>query len=289
MSLASTNSDDLSFTGERYMPSLQGGVALEHWHRYLLARTFAAGKTVLDIACGEGYGSALLAQSSSVVIGVDVSAEAIAHATRQYTGRTLDFRVGSCAAIPVEDASIDLVVSFETIEHHDQHAEMFREIKRVLKPDGLLIMSSPERPEFNKFISDFAGEINNPFHVKELDRNEFETLVEANFANVAVFGQRVVFGSAIIQEDAAPGFVGYALPETLSAAPQQTRGIARPIYLIAIASDGRLPVLTNSICEKRIGLAEMEQIWPSGVFSEGIPSALRPQKDNGPTVTASSA
>jgi SAM-dependent methyltransferase len=273
--LTNTGDDDLPFTGERYMPSLQGGVALEHWHRYLLARELALGKTVLDIASGEGYGSALLAEVAAGVIGVDLSPDTVAHAARQYARSNLEFRVGNCAAMPILDASIDLVVSFETIEHHDQHTEMFREIKRVLKPDGVLIMSSPERLEFSNYIADFAGQINNPFHVKELDRGEFEAIVKANFTNVAILGQRVIFGSGIILEGAAAPFVGHALPEQGGVALQRSEGIAQPVYLIAVASDERLPALTSSICEKRMRLAEIERVWPSGVFSDGIPPALR--------------
>ncbi|HEX5130670.1 MAG TPA: class I SAM-dependent methyltransferase, partial [Usitatibacter sp.] len=68
---------NLPFTGERYVPGVQGEIWLEHWHRYHFAARWAAGKRVLDVACGEGYGTSVLARHAAGVTGVDVSAEAI--------------------------------------------------------------------------------------------------------------------------------------------------------------------------------------------------------------------
>ena len=120
-----------------------GDIELEHLHRYAIARDLAYGKDVLDIACGEGYGSELLATVARKVTGVDISEEAIAHAARKYVRPNIAFAVGSCACIPLAEANVDLVVSFETIEHHDRHLEMMQEIGRVLRPTGVLIISSP--------------------------------------------------------------------------------------------------------------------------------------------------
>ena len=114
----------LAFTGERFVPGIQGEMWLEHWHRYHFASRFAAGKRVADVACGEGYGSALLARQAASVVGVDVSPEAVGHARRAYEGvARLHFEQGSCTALPLETGSIDLFISFETIEHiHEQEA-----------------------------------------------------------------------------------------------------------------------------------------------------------------------
>ncbi|MFP3599617.1 class I SAM-dependent methyltransferase, partial [Chryseobacterium sp. SIMBA_029] len=120
---------DLAWDGERYIPGMSTEIELEHMHRYVVARKLAAGLRVLDIACGEGYGSYALSSLAASVIGVDISEEAIRHAQTQYLHRTsnLEFKVGSAADIPLANASVDLVVSFETIEHHDQHEAMIRE------------------------------------------------------------------------------------------------------------------------------------------------------------------
>ena len=120
----------MEFTGERFVPGVLGKIEIEHLHRYLSVTRVVAGKTVLDIASGEGYGSAMLARTASKVIGVDISLEAISHAQEKYQAQNLQFCVGSCSAIPIKNASVDVVVTFETIEHHDEHDAMLREIKR---------------------------------------------------------------------------------------------------------------------------------------------------------------
>ena len=108
-----SNNSSLDFTGERYVPELEGQIALEHLHRYAIARELAIGKVVLDIACGEGYGSNSLADVASQVIGVDLAEETITHARNKYVGSNLVFRQGAASEIPVESNSIDLVVSFK--------------------------------------------------------------------------------------------------------------------------------------------------------------------------------
>src|SRR5258708_6669853 len=108
----------LTFTGERFLPDCSGEIAYEHWHRYAFARRLATGKRVLDAACGEGYGSALLAANAAEVVGVDIDVATLDHASARYAPiERLRFVHGSCAALPLADASIDLVVSFETVEH----------------------------------------------------------------------------------------------------------------------------------------------------------------------------
>src|ERR1700722_14035983 len=109
----------MQFTGERYIPVCEGAeISCEHWHRYLYASRFVTGKTVLDIASGEGFGSAYLARSAGRVIGVDVDPEAVRHAAGKYIRPNLEFRCGSAEVIPLEGSQLlDVVVSFETIEH----------------------------------------------------------------------------------------------------------------------------------------------------------------------------
>src|SRR5437762_11235071 len=93
---------DLTFTGERFLPDCAGEIAYEHWHRYAFARRFAAGKQVLDAACGEGYGSALLATVAHSVVGVDIDATSISHASSRYgDGNRVRFLAGSCSALPL--------------------------------------------------------------------------------------------------------------------------------------------------------------------------------------------
>ncbi|MGB7416076.1 MAG: class I SAM-dependent methyltransferase, partial [Thermosynechococcaceae cyanobacterium] len=131
------NGQDI-WKGERLETHIYNEVAVEHLHRYAITMELVKGKKVLDLASGEGYGSSLMAQVASHVTGVDISQEALDHARKKYLKSNLLFLQGSADNIPVESNTIDIVVSFETIEHHDKHEEMLLEIKRILKSDGLL-------------------------------------------------------------------------------------------------------------------------------------------------------
>lgn len=196
------------FTGERYLPEVEGVMAYEHIHRYAFAGDYVAGKTVLDIACGEGYGSNLLAKKAGNVLGVDISEEAVFHAKNKYSHhRNLEFRVGSCTGIPSESCFFDVVISFETIEHISDHTKMLDEIKRVLKPDGILIISSP-----NKDVFLGASALKNEFHLKELEFTELKDLLNSNFKHVEIMGQRLAFSSYMWPIDInskKPGFIHY--------------------------------------------------------------------------------
>ncbi|MEP7108058.1 MAG: class I SAM-dependent methyltransferase [Ferruginibacter sp.] len=185
--------NQLKWTGERLVTdeTLGKGI-IEHLHRYAVALSLIKGKDVIDIACGEGYGSNLMSENAKSVTGIDISAEAIAHAGNKYKRHNLRFLCGSAIAFPCEDKSIDVVVSFETLEHHDKHNEMMLEIVRVLKKDGLLIISTPEKLNYNKIDKD------NPFHVKELDFREFEKLITYFFHFHSFLAQSYFHGSVIL-------------------------------------------------------------------------------------------
>ena len=109
------------WSGERLETFVYGEFVSEHLHRYCLANLYVTDKVVLDIASGEGYGSNLLSSSAKEVIGVDIDQEAVENAKQKYKKSNLNFKTGSADKIPVADNSIDVLVSFETIEHHDKH------------------------------------------------------------------------------------------------------------------------------------------------------------------------
>lgn len=195
---------NLTFTGERFMPEVRGPIWYEHWHRYAAVAPLAVGKRVLDAACGEGYGSYLLAHDATAVTGVDVAADAVAHATQRYARSNLRFAVGSVTGLPLPAASVDLIVSFETIEHLREQEQMLAEFRRVLAADGVLVVSSPNRPVYNE-----GGGVENHFHVRELDRAELEAVLTPGFPRQAWYAQRVIAQSVLWAEAPAGGATSF--------------------------------------------------------------------------------
>jgi len=220
-------------TGERLTTTIKHETAIHHLHRYALAIELSQNKHVLDIASGEGYGSNLIAKVASKVTGVDISQEAIDFSKKKYKRKNLNFIKGSADNIPLVDNSVDLVVSFETIEHHNKHNEMFKEIKRVLKSGGVLIMSSPDKLNYSKSINH-----DNHFHIKELFREEFKGLVVENFSYSKIYYQNISYNSVVVPEDGVgSGFKEYAGGfEAISS----NSTLALPVYNICIASDEKL-------------------------------------------------
>ena len=168
-------------TGERMIPELTGGGTFwEHVHRYRFAARRVVGKQVLDIACGEGYGTHALAMAGAAnVIGVDVSEEACEHARSKYG---IDARCGDAQAIPLAEASVDVVVSFETIEHVSNPAAFLDECLRILKPGGSLIISTPNEIIYKELC-------NNPFHCSEMDEEQFARLLTSKFVRIQWYVQ----------------------------------------------------------------------------------------------------
>ncbi|MCM2355686.1 MAG: class I SAM-dependent methyltransferase, partial [Arenimonas sp.] len=169
-------------------------IALEHWHRYALARALAPGRRVLDAACGEGYGSALMARAGATVLGVDLSGEAVAHARARYGDVPgLRFETGDATALDaLPDAGFDLVLSFETLEHVQAQEAMLDGFARLLAPGGLLLVSTPDK----RVYTDLAGTVN-PHHVRELYRDQFEALLAPRFPARRLFGQKLLFQSVL--------------------------------------------------------------------------------------------
>jgi ubiquinone/menaquinone biosynthesis C-methylase UbiE len=223
-------SDGLPFTGERFVPGVAGVIWYEHWHRYHFAAPMVAQRDVLDIACGAGYGSALLARSAKHVTGADLSQDAIDHARSRYASiPNVEFRQADCAALPFADASFDAVVSFETIEHIAAQETFLDEARRVLRPGGLLVLSCPNKVEY----TDNRGVVNE-FHVRELYRDELAALLSPRFAHVAWYGQRPGFYSVVWPESPAQRGEIFELGE--ATADTSTQGHARPLYFIVTAS-----------------------------------------------------
>ncbi|WEK40934.1 MAG: methyltransferase domain-containing protein [Candidatus Brevundimonas colombiensis] len=226
---------------ERYDLSVSGRIQYEHFHRYAFAGERVSGLNVLDIASGEGYGSAMLAARAAKVSGVDIDAEAVASANIRY-GRSgvLEYQVGDAHAIPFGDQTFDAVVSFETIEHIEHPQSLLKEIKRVLKKGGFAVISSPNKSIYNRGLKE-----PNRFHLSEMEIGEFTSTLESHFAHVAVFGQRMILASSLSPVNLAktpntPDYRGYTASIAPGSAPSTSAGIVRladPAYVVCVVSD----------------------------------------------------
>jgi SAM-dependent methyltransferase len=169
---------------ERIVPDeTEPGIVALHLKRYEFALPWCRGAEVLDAGCGVGYGSAFLGEAAARVVGVDRDEPAIAYARARYGGPNVEFRVGDVAALEFPDASFDAACAFETIEHVDDAGAFVGEVARVLRPDGVFVVSTPRADETTASPA-------NPFHRVELSRADFESLLRRSFGEVELYGQR---------------------------------------------------------------------------------------------------
>lgn len=175
---------------ERMVPSKHRGSGIygEHVARYMAATDIVVGKDVLDIASGSGYGTAILSEYAKSVVGVDVSDDAIAFSKQAYSAKNITYKKSDGKTIPFSDNMFDVIVSFETIEHVQDYKFFMQEIKRVLKKDGLFILSTPNELEFAE---------GNHFHLHEFEQDELMQLAKEYYADVKPFFQSTWNGNLI--------------------------------------------------------------------------------------------
>jgi ubiquinone/menaquinone biosynthesis C-methylase UbiE len=237
------NINNLPPDGERLTEEYSGQIVHEHLHRYAIAKQYVEDKDVLDIACGVGYGSNFLSQVAKTVVGVDISEHAILYAQAKYSKANLSFRVGSCTKIPFPPNSFDVIVSFETIEHFTDHETFMYEIKRVLKPDGMLIMSSPDK----RIYSD-RPKYSNPFHVRELYHEDFKLLINRYFKK-SFFGKQIYNPGSFIEIE-FPAKVMHIAGNFDHATYNYL--MEEAVYSISFSSDNELPKIESSLFHAQI-------------------------------------
>jgi cyclopropane fatty-acyl-phospholipid synthase-like methyltransferase len=186
--------EELKFTGEQFIPGrTESRIARDHLARYEFASLHVSGKRVLDIACGVGYGSAMLSDSGAAMVdGVDISADAIDHAARRYGRRNVRFHESEIAAYR-SDEPYDVIVCFETIEHVADHGPALMNLSALLHPNGTLLISSPNRLITSPRASSLSDPPRNVFHRREFTIDELlRELRAAGFESQSarVFGQR---------------------------------------------------------------------------------------------------
>ena len=257
-------SKTMKWTGERLVPTVLNEIAVEHLARYSFAVSLAKGKKILDIACGEGYGSYHLSKVAAEVVGVDINAETIAYAASKYIASNLRFAEGNAVQLPLPDQYFDVVVSFETIEHLEQQQQMLAEIKRVLTPGGILIISTP-----NKVHSEMQQH-KNLFHEKELTREEFADLLKDQFTQVHLLQQHTAAGSLIV-----PDNWDIKKVDTVEGDFHQLRDkdmFGAPPYFLALASDLGLPQVNalffdaQKIMQERLYKIQMTATYKLGAL-----------------------
>jgi len=222
---------------------MPGLIRAEHEGRYRWAAAVVAGHEVLDAGCGVGYGTEMLAEAgASRVVGLDASEEAVEDAVFR-AGASGEFVVGDLERMPFATRSFDVVVCFEAIEHVDAVDLALDELRRVLRPDGVLILSSPNRHVY------MPG---NPYHVHEYTPGELHSALAARFRNVALYRQHPWITS-LITDDAGltAKSSGIEIPSSVSKVVGAAPG--EEVYTIAVACDGPLPsmggtaVLTDAV------------------------------------------
>lgn len=247
------------WTGERYLPWVEGeGLHYEHLHRYRFAKEFVQGKRVLDMACGEGYGSFILSEDAESVVGVDISPVCVRHASVKYGGEKLRFIEGSITDVPLEGEGLyDVVVCFEALEHVEAHDELMTEVTRLMKPGGIFIVSTPDKGVYSD-----QPDYHNPFHVRELYPDQFRELLAKRFRRVFLYGQRVEPGSRIFPlfecpvperefaiEGANEGFV-FVSPVDLTAKYYIAVVSDDPDLAARLMGDSRLVDLSDTVVRK---------------------------------------
>lgn len=233
----------LTFTGERYLPWVrEPRISYEHLHRYSYASHFARGKRVLDLASGEGYGASQLAKTAESVVGVDIDQGAVSHATETYQSPNLRFIEGSITDIPIQSERFDVITCFEAIEHVEDHEGLMREVTRLLEPDGVFIVSTPNKAQYSD-----NKNYHNHFHVKELYLEEFQALLKSNFSHSRIGGQRIYSGSRIWPlEQSTNRDISFVVVREMGRFIHQDFKDQNPEYYIAVASNAPLTDIPNS-------------------------------------------
>ena len=176
---------EAAFTGERVIPgAVESDLWNEHISRYRFAAQFAGGKRILDVGCGAGYGTALLAESAADALGFDLAEDAVRYASAHYGN--VRFRVASADRFPLPTDSRDLITAFEVIEHLEDWRTLLTESHRVLADDGLFFVSTPNKSYYTEARAE-AGP--NPFHVHEFEFEEFAVALRGVFPFVQILAQ----------------------------------------------------------------------------------------------------
>lgn len=263
----------MEFTGERLVPTAEGfdELFLEHAARYAFAASSVKGKRVLDAGCGCGYGAYHMARGgAAAVLGIDRSNEAIAYAGERFRAANLAWAVADVASTGLAPSSFDAIVAFEVFEHLQEPARLLDEAKRLLRPGGFLLVSTPNAATY------VAGgpDGKNPFHYREYSPGEFAGLLRSRFGSVRLFAQAPLAGLAILpvgDPDPEKTVLGadirplgkpadsiWAEPRPIAASAE---GSAFLVAIAAVEADASLPEVRPALFTGEADLAAGADRW----------------------------
>jgi SAM-dependent methyltransferase/uncharacterized protein YoxC len=232
---------ELENTGERFLPGATNSaeIAYDHLTRYRLAERYVSGKSAIDLGCGAGYGTYSLAKVARRILGVDLSMEAIFHAAERYQAPNLRYEVGNVVSLPYEDESFQVAVSFEVIEHLEHPEALLLEAKRLLKKDGVFVVSTPNKQTY----SNNRNRVN-LYHLKEMYPLELQEVLERYFEYVQIYWQGSLAGSVITPDPKALPEDGQATLESAQFSlpdPVFDDRFPTTLYMVAVCTNGKPP------------------------------------------------
>jgi len=222
----------LTLTGERTLPGIPSE---NYWFRrheaaYACLAPRLAGDRLLEVGSGEGYGAALLSDRFSSTLALDYDPAAMTHLRRRYPN--LHAGRANLAALPVLAARIDAVVSLQVLEHVWVPTEFLAECHRVLRSDGTLVLSTPNRLTFSPGLARGAKP-QNPFHIREFDAEELVALVTATgFEVVELLGLHAGARLRALDSRFAGGLIAAQLADP---APSWSTELQRAVESVAVA------------------------------------------------------
>ncbi len=152
--------------------------------RYKFVLKYVKDKSIIDIGCGARMGPYILSEAASNVVGIDNSEEAIQFCKRKWPRRNISYLTADATKIPFEDNKFDIAVSFEVIEHIEDYVTYLKEVKRILRPDGIFILSTPNRP-----VASPSDKLSNVDHFREFDSEELRNILKKHFNEIVFYGQ----------------------------------------------------------------------------------------------------
>ncbi len=227
-------------TGERMIEEYHKGRPMwgAHYSRYFLASQFVKNKIVLDGSCGSGFGSYFLAKNGKAkfVYGIDISKGAVGYAEKHFKRSNIKYLKENLEKTSLPAETIDVYVSFETIEHIRNYKKFLLDVKRVLKKDGMLVLSTPNSKVYPK---------SNPFHHKEFDAGELANLLGSLFKNTHFLYQDNWVSSSIFNKKRLSN-ANLQTSETLSVSKIDSKNPDESMYFVVCASDRILGEIKES-------------------------------------------